>query len=306
MRDRPQPEWRGIFPSLPTPFGQNDEIDPVAQRRIVRFSLEAGAHGLICFGLAGEVFRLTPTERLELLEAIVDEAAGTIPVCAGVGAEALHSSVALAVAAEATGADVVVVPPPITARSSRRELLRYFETIAGAVTVPVMIQDAPEYLNIEVGQELVETLLARCENVRLVKLELGPDQLGGWTDDLGDRAAVFGGSGGLYLLDSLAQGVVGIAPGTDTIDLIVQIYEAWMREDTDLAGTKFADLLPTLIFELQDIDHYNACAKHVLRRRGVIENDQLRGPAFELTDRGRSLLDAHLDRLGVIVSEPTG
>lgn len=110
---------------------------------------KSGSHGLICFGLAGEVFRLTPSERIELLGAIVDECGGRIPVLAGVGTEAKHTSVELARAAAAAGADGLVIPPPLTAPASSSELVRYFETVAGAVDLPVMIQAAPEYLRVE-------------------------------------------------------------------------------------------------------------------------------------------------------------
>ena len=71
-----RPSWRGVFPSLATPFDENGELDLAGQRAITRFAVDSGSHGLICFGLAGEVFRLTPSERLELLAVIVDECAG--------------------------------------------------------------------------------------------------------------------------------------------------------------------------------------------------------------------------------------
>ena len=88
--------WRGIFPSLPTPFSPDGDLDVPSQRSVVRFAADHGAHGLICFGLAGEVFRLTPDERLQLLTTIVEESAGRIPVLAGVGLESEHGSIRLA------------------------------------------------------------------------------------------------------------------------------------------------------------------------------------------------------------------
>ena len=67
------------------------------------------------------------------------------------GAEALHTSLALAREARAAGADGVVIPPPVTTRPSRRELVRYFVEIAAAGELPAMVQDAPEFLGIELG-----------------------------------------------------------------------------------------------------------------------------------------------------------
>ncbi len=124
--------WAGIFPSLPTAFAGDGALDLASQAQAARFAVECGAHGLLCFGLAGEVFRLTPDERREALEVIVEAVDGRIPVLAGVGAESLHTSLALARQARAAGADGVVIPPPVTTRPSRRELVRYFAEIATA------------------------------------------------------------------------------------------------------------------------------------------------------------------------------
>ena len=147
--------WAGIFPSIPTAFADDGSLDLASQAAVARFSVDCGAQGLLCFGLAGEVFRLTPRERREALEAIVEAVAGRIPVLAGVGAEALHTSLALAREAREAGADGVVIPPPVTTRPSRRELVRYFAEIAAAAELPAMVQDAPEFLGIELGPELV-------------------------------------------------------------------------------------------------------------------------------------------------------
>ena len=47
-----------MFPSLCTPFTADDVVDLDAQRRVVRFALESGSHGIVVFGLAGEVLKL--------------------------------------------------------------------------------------------------------------------------------------------------------------------------------------------------------------------------------------------------------
>ena len=55
--------WRGVYPAICTPFTVEDEVDFEAQRRVVRFALECGSHGIVAFGLAGEVLKLTADER---------------------------------------------------------------------------------------------------------------------------------------------------------------------------------------------------------------------------------------------------
>ena len=288
--------WAGIFPSIPTAFADDGSLDLVSQAAVARFSVECGAQGLLCFGLAGEVFRLTPGERRQALEAIVEAVAGRIPVLAGVGAEALHTSLTLAREARAAGADGIVIPP-ITTRPSRGELARYFAEIAVAAELPVMVQDAPEYLGVELGPEFVLELARSCPEIECVKLEAGAEQIAEWVRATEGELTVFGGNAGLYLLDSLDQGGVGIAPGADVTDELVAVYALWRDGDAEAARRRFAPVLPLLVFESGSIDHYNACAKHLLARRRVLASSSVRAPATGLVPIGRALVERYFDAI---------
>ena len=79
----------------------------------------------------------------------------------------------------------------------------------------------------------------------------------------------------MYLLDCVRSGAAGIIPGVDLVDLLVRVYDAEARGDSALADELLREILPMLVFEMQhSIDHYNACAKRVLVRRGVLEHDR--------------------------------
>jgi 4-hydroxy-tetrahydrodipicolinate synthase len=264
-------------------------------RKVVRFALERGSHGLVCFGLAGEVLKLSPAERMQLTDAIVDEAAGRVPVLIGAGAESVGTARSLAAYAERAGADGVVLPAPPGAPIGEEALVDYFVSVASSVSVPVMIQDAPQYLGIGLGPGIVERVAARAANVRLVKLEAGPAEMSGWIDALGDEFRIWGGDGGVYMLDCVRSGAAGIIPGIDLVDLLVEISEADRDGDAVRADELFRRVLPMLVFEMQhSIDHYNACAKRVLIRRGVAIEALLRRPAAPLPEVSARLLDAHL------------
>jgi dihydrodipicolinate synthase/N-acetylneuraminate lyase len=289
--------WAGIFPSIPTAFADDGSLDLASQAAVARFSVDCGAQGLLCFGLAGEVFRLTPGERREALEAIVEAVAGRIPVLAGVGAESLHSSLALARAAREAGADGVVVPPPVTTRPSRPDLMRYFSEIAAVAELPAMVQDAPEFLGIELGPDLVVELARSSAEIGCVKLEAGPERIAEWVAAAGGELTVFGGNAGLFLLDTLDNGAVGIAPGAEVADVLAAAYALWRKGDVAGARRRFAPVLPLLVFESQGIEHFNACAKHLLHRRGVLASGHMRAPTSGLTPVGRSLAERYFDEI---------
>jgi dihydrodipicolinate synthase/N-acetylneuraminate lyase len=291
-------KWRGVYPAICTPFTADDDVDVEAQRRVVRFALDCGSHGIVAFGLAGEVLKLSPDERRQLTDVIVDEVRGTVPVFVGVGAPSVRVSIELARHAEAAGASCVVVPAPMSGAVAEAALVDYFARIASSVSIPVMVQDAPAYLGVGLGSGVVRRIGALAPNVRLVKLEAGPAELSHWIDDLGDEYSLWGGDGGMYLVDCIRVGAAGIIPGVDLIDLLVNVYEAEAAGDPALADERLRDILPMLVFEMQhSIDHYNACAKQILVRRGVLQHDALRPPAGALGDASRMLLERHLAEL---------
>ena len=90
----------------------------------------------------------------------------------------------------------------------------------------------------------------------------------------------------MYLLDCVRSGAAGIIPGVDLVDLLVRVYEAEARGRRTRSPTSGSrEILPMLVFEMQhSIDHYNACAKHVLVQRGVLEHDRP-APARRLARR---------------------
>src|SRR5579862_4299566 len=124
--------WGGIFPSIPTAFASDGGLDLAAQRRMTRFAVDKGAHGLLCFGLAGEVLRLTPAERCALCDVILEEVNGQVPVLVGASAESEFTACQLAAYAERAGASGIVLPIPTGGLISEELLLRYFAGVAGS------------------------------------------------------------------------------------------------------------------------------------------------------------------------------
>jgi 4-hydroxy-tetrahydrodipicolinate synthase len=212
----------------------------------------------------------------------------------------VNASRELATFAEGAGASCVVLPAPVSARLGGSALVDYFAGVASSISIPVMIQDAPAYLGQAVGIDTVLRVAERAPNVRLVKLEAGPAELSTWIAALGDGFSVWGGDAGIYQLDSLRIGAAGLIPGVDLVDLLVEVYELEAAGDRARADELFRRVLPMIVFEIQhSIDHFNACAKHVLLRRGVITGTRLRQPAERFSETSLRLLEDHLAALGL-------
>jgi len=292
--------FRGVLPALCTTFGPDGALDLEAQRHAVRFVLAAGANGIVCFGLAGEVNKITPEERKTLAATIIDEVAGRVPVLVGVGTEAAHTSRELARFAEAAGADGVVVPPPITSHCDEDGLAPYFGVIADATSLPMTIQDAPAYLGMKLSAAGIRHLAEQHPNIQYVKVESGPEETARWVKELAPIVKVLTGNAGIFLIDDIQLGAVGNVPGTELTDVLVAIYRDETEGRSAAARKKFDRLLPYLMFSLQGIDHYNACCKEVLVRRGVFKpGAALRPPAPVVDDVAMKMIDRLLGDLAL-------
>ena len=120
--------WRGVYPAICTPFTEDDAVDVEAQRRVVRFALDGGAHGIVAFGLAGEVLKLS-RGRAARADGRRSSTRSAAPCrCSSASARrASRASIELARHAEAAGASCVVVPAPMSGAARRggaRRLLR--------------------------------------------------------------------------------------------------------------------------------------------------------------------------------------
>ena len=79
--------FEGVYSIIPTAFTDSGELDPASQRKIVDLFIEKGANGLTALGVTGEVARLEEHERSTILETIVTQANGRVPIIAGTSAD---------------------------------------------------------------------------------------------------------------------------------------------------------------------------------------------------------------------------
>ena len=168
---------------------------------------------------------------------------------------------------------------------------------ASAVSIPIMLQDAPEYIGVSISPALVRRLAGSRPNIRYVKIEAGPDQTDQWVEALGSDIRVFTGDAGVHLLGCLRAGAVGNIPAVDVADVICTAYAAERSGDQRAAEMTFAPLLPYLVFALRDQDHCNACTKEMLVQRGVLSHGELRAPARSLSGFGKTYIRDCLARL---------
>ena len=148
--------FTGIFPIVNTTFHDDGSLDLESQRRLVRFLVDAGAHGLGCFGNASEGYALTDEERRTLTRVILEEVDGAVPVIISSGHTGTDAAVGQSVEAQAAGADALMIMPPHFLKPDGDGVYHYFAAISKAVSIPIMVQDAPLMTQVPMGPDLLE------------------------------------------------------------------------------------------------------------------------------------------------------
>jgi 4-hydroxy-tetrahydrodipicolinate synthase len=226
-------------------------------------------------------------------------------VVISVGAESSHTAEGYARHAERAGADAVMAVPPIAVALGEEQLLAYYRRILGAVTLPVIVQDASDYVGRPMPIAILARLLDEFGPRVLFKPEavpIGPrlSQLHAAT---GGRARVFEGSGGIALLDSFQRGIVGTMPGADLIDAIVALWRALQARDTSAANRIWLPLA-ALVSLQHNLDAFLAIEKYLLVKQGVFSNAIVRGPVgFALDEPTRREVDRLFELVTAAVAD---
>ena len=133
--------FRGSIPALVTPF-RNGEVDVATLKSLVDWHVDQGSHGLVPVGTTGESPTLSHEEHDMVVETVVRQAAGRIPVIAGAGSNNTIETVRLVRAAKDAGADAALVVTPYYNKPTQRGLIAHF-TAAADVGLPIVIYNIP-------------------------------------------------------------------------------------------------------------------------------------------------------------------
>ena len=166
--------FSGIFPIVNTTFHEDGSLDLDSQLRLIRFLMECGAHGLGLFGTASEGYTLSMDERVQLMRLIVREVGGRVPVVVSTGHTGTDVAVALSRQAEAEGADALMVLPPYFLKPDAEGIFEYFRAISDAVSIPIMVQDAPLMTQVAMSPSLLAQMARELKHVRYAKIEATP------------------------------------------------------------------------------------------------------------------------------------
>jgi 4-hydroxy-tetrahydrodipicolinate synthase len=122
---------------------EDGSLDLPGMRQLVDFHVQEGTDAIVVVGTTGESPTVTVEEHHELIELVVKQAAGRIPVIAGAGANSTAEAIEMTRFAKAAGADAALSVVPYYNKPTQEGLYRHFKAIAEAVDIPVILYNVP-------------------------------------------------------------------------------------------------------------------------------------------------------------------
>jgi 4-hydroxy-tetrahydrodipicolinate synthase len=284
--------FEGVYSIIPTAFTDSGEIDPGSQRAVVDLFIDKGANGLTALGVTGEVARLEERERAVVLELVVKQAAGRVPIIAGTSAEGTRTCISYTRQAKALGAAVMVSPPRMPKLNSAA-VVNHYKALADAVDLPIIVQDYPPITGFAMEPALLARIAKEIPSARTIKLEDPPTpfKTARILEAAGEtKVQIFGGLGGVFLLEELISGATGAMTGFAFPEILARIMKHWHAGEKDAAADVFYRAVPLMRFEFQE-GIGMAIRKEVLRRRGALASAATRAPAGSLDAPTQQALD---------------
>lgn len=229
-------DLRGVLTALTTPFDRDDAIDVPLLKKVVDRSIDAGVDGVVAAGSTGEVGALSSEERRQLVDVVVEHTAGRVPVIAQTGATTTAEAIRLSKAAQASGADVLMLISPYYEPLSTEETVAYIKDVAAAVELPIMLYNIPSVTGLNLDPATVRRLATEVENVKYIK-----DSSADWEQALrlihhhSDVIGTFIGWDS-YLYSALVEGAAGVMAGTANVVPAEIVAVRRLIAQGDLAG----------------------------------------------------------------------
>jgi 4-hydroxy-tetrahydrodipicolinate synthase len=296
MRD----PFTGCGTALVTPFTRSGALDEAAVRRLARRQIDAGIHFLVPCGTTGETPTLTPAERVRVVELVVDEAKGKVPVLAGAGGYNTHEVIESALEMARAGASGILSVAPYYNKPTQEGLFQHYQAIANAVPLPIVVYNVPGRTgcNVEVGTVVRLTAIANIAGVKEASGNV--TQMCELCAAVPQRFLVLSGDDALTLpvMSIGGRGIVSVVSNEVPAEMVRMVERA---EAGDFAGARklHQHLLP--LMQVNFVESSPIPVKAAMAMMGLVE-EVYRLPLVPPSPASRERIAGVLRELGL----PTG
>lgn len=289
----------GAITAIVTPFKSSGDVDLEALRKLVRFQLDGGIHGIVVCGSTGEAATQNDEEYAETVKTVVEEVNGKVPVIAGAGSNNTQKAIELSRIAAERGVDALLHVTPYYNKPTPNGLVAHFKAIAEAVNLPIILYNVPGRTGSNVMPATIVRVAKEVPQVVAVKEASGSiNQIGEIIKDAPEGFVVLSGDDALTLPLMILGGkgcisVVSNEVPKDFADLCQAALDGNWERAREL-HFKLLDLMNINFIESNPIP-----VKTALSMMGKI-NESFRLPLVPIEDKNRSAVEKCLKELGLI------
>lgn len=218
--------FEGIYPYIVSPVGVDGKILEKPLRRLVSHLIDCGVHGLTPLGSTGEFYYLTWEQKKKIVEIVLDENRGRVPVVAGVATANTLEACNQAKELESLGVDGILSILNVYFPVKPKEVENYYRTVARSVSCPIVLYNNPKFMKFDLGIDILESLCTE-PNIQYYKDATGvTGNLLSIRRRLGDRLKIFSASAHIPVFVMMLGGVGWMAgPACVIPGQSVHLYE---------------------------------------------------------------------------------
>ena len=289
--------WAGCGTALVTPFTTSGALDEAAVRRLTRRQIDGGIHFLVPCGTTGESPTLSDTELQRVVEIVVDEAAGRVPVLAGAGGHNTREVIGLAREMERVGASGLLSVAPYYNKPSPEGMYQHFRAIAESTALPVIVYNVPGRTGCNIEVATLVRLAAIPNIVGVKEASANMTQMCEICRALPSDFNVFSGDDAftLPLMAVGGKGVISVAANEAPTEM-AQMVEAAERGDFKAARALHTRLLPLMLVNF--VESNPIPVKAAMARMGLLE-EVYRLPLVPPREASRQKIEHVLSDLGL-------
>jgi 4-hydroxy-tetrahydrodipicolinate synthase len=262
--------WTGVGTALVTPFTRNGELDDAAVRRLGRRQIDAGIHFLVPCGTTGENPTLTLDERVRIVEILVDEANGQVPILAGAGGNHTKEVIELAHEMKKAGAAGLLSVTPYYNKPTPDGLYEHFRAIAGSTPLPIIVYNVPGRTGVNIDVPTLARLAAIPNIVGVKEASGNMTQMCEACRAVPSDFIVLSGDDALTLplMAVGGRGIISVASNQIPAEM-VQMVEAAERGDFAAARAVHARSLP--LMQINFVEASPGPVKAAMAAMGLLE-----------------------------------
>lgn len=290
--------FTGAFVAIVTPF-KDGRVDETALRDLVEFQIANGSHGIVPCGTTGESATLAFEEHERVVEVVLEQVNGRVPVVAGTGSNNTAEAIRLTKHAKECGANGALMISPYYNKPTQEGLYRHFKAVAKSVDIPIIVYNIPGRTAVNIEPE---TLARLAEIPNIVGVKEATGSMKQITDIIrlcGDDFTVLSGEDYITfpLLAVGGKGVISVVSNVapkDMADLCTLYLEGKVREARDLYY-RVLPLCHALFYETNPVP-----VKAALKMMGMIASDEVRLPLVPMQPANRERLKKVIEDYGLI------